>query len=347
MRILLIGGTGFIGSYLAPELQRQGAEVATLTRGVTTIPHADGLTRITGDRKNLRDALPAIRAFAPDVVIDLVLSSGKQARELLNVVRGIASRVVEVSSIDVYRACGVLHGLEEGPLEPVPLTEDSALRTKLSTYPPAQIKVLQNVFAWVDDDYDKIPVERAVLGDDAIAGTVLRLPMVYGPGDALHRLWPLVKRMEDQRPAIVMDAELAAWRGPRGFVENVALAIALAAMSDRAAGRVYNVADRDPYTELEWARKVANVAKWNGQFVVLPPDETPVHLRIPGNLAQHWAADSTRIREELGYAERVGVDEAIRRTIAWERANPPATPIAVIDYAAEDAAIEKASARSE
>src|SRR5687768_4472121 len=102
MRVLLIGGTGFIGSFLAPELQRIGAEVATLSRGGAGPPHADGLTRILGDRNRLRDALPHIRAFGPDVVVDLVLSSGTQARELMNVVRGIAGRVVALSSIDVY-----------------------------------------------------------------------------------------------------------------------------------------------------------------------------------------------------------------------------------------------------
>ena len=346
MRILLIGGTGFIGSFLAPELQRLGAEVATLSRGATAVPHADGLTRIIADRKRLRDALPHVRAFAPDVIVDLVLSSGAQARELMNVARGIAGRVLALSSIDVYRACGVLHGLEEGPLEPVPLTETSALRTKLSTYPPAQIAVLQQVFPWLDDEYDKIPVEHAILGDSSTAGTVLRLPMIYGPGDALHRLWPLVKRFDDGRRTIVMDDTLAAWRGPRGYVENVALAIALAATSERAAGRVYNVAEPVAYSELEWARKVAAAARWTGEIVVVPGDRAPEHLRMPGNLEQHWVAGSTRIRTELGFAERVPVDEAIRRTIAWQRANPPPIPMAVFDYAAEDAVIEKIGSRA-
>jgi hypothetical protein len=57
-------------------------------------------------------------------------------------------------------------------------------------------------------------------------------------------------------------------------------------------------------------------------------------------------ADSTRIRTELGFAERVPVDEAIRRTIAWQRANPPPIPMAVFDYAAEDAVIEKIGSRA-
>jgi nucleoside-diphosphate-sugar epimerase len=345
MRILLIGGTGFIGSFLAPELQRLGAEVATLSRGVSPVPHADGLTRIIGDRSRLRDALPHIRGFAPDVVVDLVLSSGSQARELMNIVRGIAGRVVALSSMDVYRACGVLHRLEEGPLEPLPLTEDSNLRTRLSTYPPAQIEALRQVFAWVDNEYDKIPVERAILGDESTPGTVLRLPMIYGPGDALHRLWPLVKRMDDARKAIVLDAAVAGWRSPRGYVENVALAIALAATTDRAAGRIYNVAEAESHTELEWARKVASTMRWPGELIVLPSEDTPEHLRLSANFEQHWVADSSRIRAELGFAERVSVDEAIRRTVAWQRTHPPTTPMSKFDYTAEDLAIERVASR--
>jgi hypothetical protein len=65
----------------------------------------------------------------------------------------------------------------------------------------------------------------------------------------------------------------------------------------------------------------------------------PAHLRRPGNTAQHWEADSARIRRELGYSEPVPLAEAIRRTIAWERAHPPAefNPYP-FDYATEEAA---------
>jgi nucleoside-diphosphate-sugar epimerase len=345
MRVLLIGGTGFIGSFLWPELQRAGADVAVLTRGLAPNTPAGGLTRIIGDRKRLRESESAIRSFAPDVVVDLVLSSGSQAQELVAVMRGVARRVVALSSMDVYRACGVLHRLEDGPLEPVPLTEHSALRTKLSTYPPAQIAFLQTVFGWLDDDYDKIPVERAILGDSSLFATVLRLPMVYGPGDPLHRFWPLVKRIDDARSAILMSTPMAAWQSPRGYVENVAVAIALAVMSEHTAGRVYNVGERPSYSELEWARRIATVAGWHGEFVILRSDAMPPHMRMPGNFDQHWSVDTTRIREELGYAERVDVESAIRQTIAWERANPPSTPPAPIDYEAEDAAM--ATARHE
>jgi nucleoside-diphosphate-sugar epimerase len=333
VRILVIGGTGFIGPHLVRALSQMGHSLAVFHRGST---QADLPAKsILGERRDLA----AIRPKA-DVVIDLILSSGAQAESLMDVFRGIAGRVVVASSIDVYRACGVLHGSEEGPLEPVPLTEDSPLRTKLQTYPPAQVRMLQNLFGWIDNEYDKIPVERAVLGDPELPGTVLRLPMIYGPGDRLCRLHPVLKRIDDGRRRILFEEGWAAWRSPRGYVENVAAALALAAVSERAAGRVYNVAETPAFSELDWAGKIAAVTGWDGEFITLPKERMPPHLVSAGNSAQHWEADSTLIRRELGYKELVPLDEAIHRTIDWARAHPPGEFIPhKFDYAAEDAAV--------
>src|SRR5262245_15402560 len=237
MRVLLIGGNGFIGKFVVDELERDGHDVYVFHRPRT---HATPAPReIFGNRRRLHDSADTLRALRFDVVVDLILSSGRQAADLIKVFNGAASRIVALSSCDVYRACGVLHGSEPGPLEPLPLTESSPLRTTLQTYPPATIQMLQKVFGWLDDEYDKIPVEREILGHRDLPATVLRLPMVYGPGDPLHRLGALVKRMDDGRPAILFEEKIAAWRSPRGYVGNVAAAIALAATSDRAAGTIY------------------------------------------------------------------------------------------------------------
>ena len=48
----------------------------------------------------------------------------------------------------------------------------------------------------------------------------------------------------------------------------------------------------------------------------------PAHLRAPGNTAQHWVADTSRIREELGFRESIDREVAIRRTVEWERHTP-------------------------
>ena len=342
MRLLLIGGNGFIGQFVVAALKQQGHTVAVFHRGTTAVP--DGVDEIRGDHNQLHASAQELQRFAPDVVIDLVLSSSRQAEELMKVFRGATRRVVMLSSMDVYRAVGISQGTESGPLQQVPLTEESELRRTLHLYPPEVLQGMRKVFPWLTDDYDKIPAERIVMNDGMndpdLAGTVLRLPMVYGPGDPLHRFYPVVKRVLDQRRHIIFPETLAAWRSPRGYVENVAAAIARAATDDRAAGRIFNVCEEPSFSELEWAKKITSEMRWDGEFVVLPVDRTPRHLLKPGNAAQDWTASSARIRQELGYEEPVAIDEAIRRTIDWQRKNAPTVESsAQFDYVAEDAAI--------
>jgi nucleoside-diphosphate-sugar epimerase len=338
MKILIIGGSGFIGAPLVRELQHLGNTVVVFHRGKS--PSASsGVEYLLGDRKQLFQHRETFCRLAPEVVIDMILSSGGQAEGLMRVFRGVARRVVAISSMDVYRAFGIFHGTEPGPLQTVPLTEESELRRNLHPYPPAVLKKVQSVFGWLDDAYDKIPVECAVLADAELPGTIMRLPMVYGPGDPLHRFFPVLKRIQDGREKILFSEEIAIWHSPRGYVENVAAAIALAACSDRAAGKIYNVAEEPAFSELAWAQEIAVQAGWKGQFVILPRERTPKHLLIPGNFKQHGTASSNKLREELGFREPIPFHEGIRRTIAWEKANPPIqVDLQQFDYAAEDSA---------
>jgi nucleoside-diphosphate-sugar epimerase len=338
VRILLIGGNGFIGRHVLAVLRQQGHALAVFHRA-KGIP-IPGVTEIRGDRNRLQDCSADLKRFAPEVVVDFVVSSGPQADQLMDIFRGEAQRVVMLSSMDVYRAVGIMHSTESGPLQELPLTEDSELRHGRRPYSAQNIDLIRKVFSWVTDDYDKIPAEQAVMNDAKLAGTVLRLPMIYGPGDPLRRFHPIVKRIADGRRNIILPQTLAAWRSPRGYIGNVAAAITLAATDNRAAGRIYNVCEEPAFSELEWAKKIARAMEWDGEFVVLPDERTPKHLLKPGNAAQHWTATSARIRRELGYAEPIAIEEAIRQTVHWEKqAGPPAFSADPFDYAAEDAAL--------
>jgi nucleoside-diphosphate-sugar epimerase len=336
MKVLLIGGTGFIGRRTSAALEKGGHHVTVFHRGRTSAPA--GTEQILGNRQSLQDYQVEFRRRKFEVVIDFVLSSGRQALRLMDTFRGIAGRIVALSSMDVYRAWGVFYGFETG-LQELPLTEDSDVRTKHTPYPPEVLKRVQQIYPWLDDEYEKILVERAVLGDARLPGTVLRLPMIYGPGDPVHRFYPVLRRIDDGRRHIIFADDVAALRTPRGYVEDVGAAVALAATSPQAAGRVYNVCENESFGELDWARKIAAAVNWDGEFVVLPHDRTPKHLHLPGHTAQHLVVLSDRIRQELGYQETIAREEAIRRTIAWERTNPPAIPLYQFDYAAEDQAL--------
>ncbi|HSK44528.1 MAG TPA: NAD-dependent epimerase/dehydratase family protein, partial [Candidatus Binatia bacterium] len=338
-KILLIGGSGFIGRFTTEQLLRSGHQVTIFHRGKASA--AEGTEEIPGDRQFLQDHQPEFRRQKFDVVVDFILSSGRQAQQLMDTFRGIAGRVVALSSMDVYRAWGVFYNVEPGGLQELPLTEDSELRTSRNTYPPEALKRAQAVYGWLDAEYDKIPVEQAVLGDPKLPGTILRLPMIYGPGDPVRRFHPILKRIDDGRKQIIFADDVAPLRTPRGYVEDVGAAVALAATSAQAAGRIYNVCEEEFFGELDWARKIAAATNWSGKFVVLPHDKTPKHLLWPGNTAQHIVASGERIRKELGYRELWPREEAIRRTIEWERANPPAQPLAQFHYDAEDEALSQ------
>ena len=162
-------------------------------------------------------------------------------------------------------------------------------------------------------------------------------PMTYGAGDPSRRLSTYPKRMDDGRRAILLDAGLARWKCPRGYVENVAAAIALAVENERAVRRVYNVSEPLSFREADWVGQIGEIVGWAGEVATAPEGRIPV----PYHFAQDLVMDSRRIREELGFTEPVIRVEALRRTIAWERANPPdqSTGVGLLDYAAEDAAL--------
>ncbi|HEX7734879.1 MAG TPA: NAD-dependent epimerase/dehydratase family protein [Ktedonobacteraceae bacterium] len=339
MRILVIGGTSFMGPYIIRNLSAAGHEVSIFHRGQTKAELPEGVRELLGDRDHLPDYASEFKKLAPEVVLDMVVWHEQHARDLMATCAGVARRVVMISSMDVYRAFGRVNGIEGGDIEPPPLTEESPLRTKLYPYRGETPRAEDDPKRWYDD-YDKIPAEQVVMSHPELPGTVLRLPAVYGPHDGQHRMFLYLKHMLDERPAILMEEDVAHWRWTWGYVENVADAIALAVTSEQASGRIYNVGEPFAHSQHEQVERIAKIVGWHGHIATLPTERVPEGLREGINAAQHIIADTSRIRQELGYSERIEPAEALRRTLAWEKDNPP-TKInpAQFDYAAEDQAL--------
>lgn len=335
MTILAIGATGFIGLHVVRHLVRQGHDVAVFHRGTTDADLPDAVQHLHGDRNTLADHADAFESLAPDVVIDLVLYTEAQARQAVDVFSRCTVRLVAISSSDVYRNYDGWRGASDHDPDSVPLDEEAPLRDEL--YPYRGYEGLDFAYA---DDYDKILVERVVMEASALLGTVLRLPAVYGPGDAQHRLGPHLRRMDDGRPAILMDEQQAQWRWTHGYVENVAAAIARTATDERAAGQIYNVGETTTPPTAERVKAIGRVVGWTGEVVPLPADQLPEHLQAPFEWRYELATDTCRLRDGLDFQPPVPFEEAVRRTAAWERAQRPADFGSLEDeYAAEDAAL--------
>jgi nucleoside-diphosphate-sugar epimerase len=340
MQVLIIGGTAFMGPYVARHLRQLGHEVTLFHRGQTKFDLPEGVDEIFGDRHSLEAYAGQLRQLAPDVVLDMIQVTESNAKALMSVFRGFTRRVVVASSADVYRAYNRLRNVEPGPPDPTPLTENSPLREKFYPYRGERPREENDAQRWMDA-YDKILIERVIMGEPELPGTILRLPAVYGPGDRQHRLFSYLKRMDDGRATILLQEDFAQWRFGYGYVEDVAQAITLAVIDDRASGRIYNVAAPHKWTQADLVRLVGEATGWNGRIVTAAAEQLPEQLQAGDyNWGQHMFMESRRIREELGFAEVVATAESLRRTVTWERANPP-EPIdgQQFDYAAEDAVL--------
>ncbi|HVT79875.1 MAG TPA: NAD-dependent epimerase/dehydratase family protein [Phycisphaerae bacterium] len=205
-------------------------------------------------------------------------------------------------------------------------------------------------------DYEKLDVEETFLQNaHRWPVTIIRMPAVFGPGDPRHRFFAHVKRMDDKRPAILLEPGMANFRWTHGYVENVAHALVLATKIPHAAespdSRIYNVSET-PYhsdagithgapTIAERLHWLARAAGYKGRVVVAPRDRAPAHLVKPYRFEHDVVTSDAAIRRELGYADLVGIEDALKRTVAWERGHPPAEmDPAEFDYAAEDALLK-------
>ena len=333
LRVLIIGGTRFIGPYVVRRLRDSGCEVTLFHRGQTAPDLFGDLRHIIADRNDLASHRATFEDVHPDVILDMIPLGERDADAVMTTFRGVARRVVALSSGDVYRAYGRLICFEPGPTEPMPLTEKSPLREKHFPY-RGQAERLEN--------YEKILAERVFMREPGLAGTILRLPVVYGPGDYQHRLWQYLKRMLDGRGAILLESAHANWRISRAYVDNVAAAIVEAVVNDRSAGRIYNVAEPGALTERAWVERIGSAVGWNGDILTLPGRDYPDLVESDFNPAQDLVMDSARIREELNFTETIDIPTAMETTIAWESVNQPAAEAGgAIDYAIEDRILEQ------
>jgi nucleoside-diphosphate-sugar epimerase len=133
LRVLVIGGTGFIGPWVVRRLHAEGHAVTVCHRGNTEselppdVSHLHHRDSPPGDRSFLADHAGEFERLRPEVVLDMRPVTEQEAVDTVAAFRGIAGRLVAVSSRDVYRAYGLLQGTETGPPDGLPLTEDSPL----------------------------------------------------------------------------------------------------------------------------------------------------------------------------------------------------------------------------
>ena len=323
MRILLTGASGFLGSHIAEQLDRQGAEVRALVRPTSDTRFLDGLECVTtvtgalGDRDSLLAATEGVDGIihAAGLVkarepADFYATNEQGTANLLDAAKRSASdiqRFVLVSSLTVM-----------GPSEDGRPVEAGASPKPVTHY-----------------GRSKLAAERAARAEaHSLPITIIRPPMIYGPRD--REILPFFKSVQlgvlpltgspssklsaiyvaDCASACIKALGASVPSGSTYFVEDGRLESlgGLIAHIERALDRRAWL--RVPVPRfLMYGAALGSEAygRIMGRAVMLTRD------KLNELLAPHWVCDSGEAQAALGWKPRISFEEGTRITGAWYR----------------------------
>jgi nucleoside-diphosphate-sugar epimerase len=310
-RVVVIGATGHIGTYLVPRLVDGGHQVIAVSRGIRGPYHAgpqwDAVTRVTADRE-AEDAEGTfgdrIAALHPQVVIDLICFTTASAQQLIGALRPSRPLLLHCGTIWVH-----------GPALRVPVSEDEP-RTAYGRYGTGKAEI------------------EALLHQETRAGgvpaVVLHPGHISGPG------WPVITPAGNLDPAawtaLATGRPLALPDHGLGVLhhvhaDDVAQAFEHALSRPTAIGASFHVVAEQAMTQRGLA---AGVAGWFGRQPVLDFVDWAEFTRRAGpghaevtreHTFRSITASIARAREVLAYAPRYTTLDALREALAWLVAN--------------------------
>jgi len=306
MRLLVLGGTHFLGRHVAQAALDRGHEVATFTRGVSGEP-PDGVRALHGDRTEPGALGAALGEWRPELVVDTSCQSRAAAEHAAaELSAGDVTGYAFVSSLNAYR-----------------------------TWPPGPIGREDDEPTWDTEDDDYGPTKAAaerILGE-AFGGRFLtaRAGLIVGPYDPLYRLGWWLDRIA--RGGRVVVPETVAQ--PIALIDARDLAGWLVTMAEQGRSGAVNATGPAGMTTLGGLLDVCReVTGGDAEWIPVPEadllalDVEPwVHLPmwLPADIARTgWDVDTTRARE-LGLPSRP-VRESVADAWAWQQANPRPTP---------------------
>ena len=270
MRVIVFGGTRFIGRAIVEELAGSGHDVLVVHRGNLEPDDMPPVQHLHVDRMEIGAHRKELAAFQPDAAIDCRALTRADSEIVLDALPA-GLRLVVISSIDVYRAFGALN--QDLETDPVPLDEESAVRPTRYPYRGRMPGMEQ---------YDKLDVEEVYL---ARGGTSVRLPMVYGEHDYQLREEFILRRLRAGRTRIPFGA--GTWLACRAYVRDVARGVLLAIESADAAGHVFNLCEDRTYSMRMWSRMILDAAGSTAELVRVADDVLPEDLKPTGTMSQH------------------------------------------------------------
>lgn len=177
MRVLIVGGTAFVGRHITEAALAAGHQVTLFHRGQTGSDLFPQATHLIGDRNQDPLALSDVLADGEwDATVDVSCYLPRQARAMAAALRARGGHHVFISSTSVYQTPVAAGFTEDAPLEEVP--------------DPATEQIDEHTYGGL-----KVACERAVAELHAPGFTIVRPTYVIGPHDRTYRFTWWVERI--------------------------------------------------------------------------------------------------------------------------------------------------------
>ena len=259
MKVLIIGGTGFISSALVRHLRGAGHHVTLFTRGKSHFAQAvkDGVEMLHGDRSvpsSLEDTVGG-RTF--DAVYDMVAYRPDESEAAARIFRGRVGRFIHCSTISVYMVseevqCPITEEQGKGPLmefwERNPFGMGYGINKRLCE------EVL-----WKAHDERLLPV------------SMMRPTFVSGPHDPTRRDFFWIERICDGKPLLIPGSGDCAFQ--QVYVEDVARMFAALLNHPHSVGKAYNIAAEEIFSLNEYLKTLGRLLQREPEMVHIPQDE--------------------------------------------------------------------------
>ncbi len=297
---LVVGGTGPTGVPIVNGLLARGHDVTIFHTGAHPVVFDGEVERLLGNPRDHDEIVSTLGEREWDLA---VCTSGR----LKAVARQLATKVgrlVAVTGQPVY--AGSMRPTPEGRL-PLPVPESAPVQRDAAGYTGK-----------VAEGEDQLLAQHA---DGDFEAVIVRYPGVYGPRSYLAHEWAIVRRILDGRRFVILP-EGGTTYFQRGYVDNLAHLVLLAAEVPAAAGQIFNAGDERVLSAATVASVIADALDAPLELVAMPAP----WCRGVFPLAEKSSLilDLGHAREVLGYRDVVGVEEATRLTARWLAEHRPA-----------------------
>ncbi len=256
MKVLVIGGTRFIGYHLVRRLLADGHEVVLFNRGQTPDDLGGHVRRIRGDRNDRQGFKERLSRESFDVVVDMIAFTADDSASAVQTFSGRVGHFFHISTGSVYIVTKDF---------PCPLREEDFDR---EIYPqPAQKD------DWWLYGFHKRACEevlRQAYEKENFPVTILRLPIVNGERDHTLRAYSYFIRLEDGGPLLLPDGGLNIFT--HIYVGDVARTIASNLGQKVAFGQAYNLAQPEFLTLRAFVQEAARLLDCQPELVNIPTE---------------------------------------------------------------------------